>query len=133
MKVRKLAVMAGTATAALVMTATPAFAHHCFLVNAAPNSHQGKSESWVRVELAEVLTEPQPDGFGLECDAQVDATLEQVTAAGLPTVFFINAKKTLPDAGGPGKGGIDHIESSPIVAEIGAIAGEVLATVPCGE
>lgn len=130
MKLRRLAIVAGTVAAALVFTSTPAFGYHCFLVNASPNSHQGKSANWLKVNLADVLADPE-DGFGMECDEQVDATLAQVEAAGLPTVFIINVKKTLPDAGGPGKGGIDHLGSSPIVGQIEAIAGGVLGTVPC--
>ena len=130
MKVRNLAVMAGIAAAAIGLSSTPAFAHHCFLVNAAPNSHGGNSANWVKLDLADVLTDPV-DGFGMECDEQVDATLAQVEAAGLPTVFIINAKKTLRDAGGPGKGGIDHLDTSPIVGQITDIAVGVLETVPC--
>jgi hypothetical protein len=61
----------------------------------------------------------------------VDAVIPQVQAAGLPTVFFDRTDKVLPDAGGPGKGGIDHFDSSPIIGEIGAIVGQVAPGVPC--
>ena len=130
MKLRKIAVFAAV-TATALASSMPAFAQDCFLVKASPNSHQGKSGQWATFKLADVLGAPQPDGFGLQCLAQVDATLAQVQAAGLPTVFFSRTTKVLPDAGGPGKGGIDHFDSSPIIAQIGAIAGQVQAAVPC--
>lgn len=131
MKLRKVAILAGVMAAAVVLSSAPAFAHDCFLVNASPNSHQGNSGQWATFNLADVLMAPPPDGFGLQCQAQVDATIAQVKAAGLPTVFFSRTDKVLPDAGGPGKGGIDHFDSSPIVGQIGAIAGQVQATVSC--
>jgi len=131
MKVRKLAILAGTAAAALALSSAPAFAQDCFLTKASPNSHNGQSAQWAKFNLADVLTAPAPDGFGLECQEQVDATLEQVEAAGLPTVFMTRTTRVLPDAGGPGKGGLDHFETSPIIGQIGEIAGEVASTVPC--
>jgi hypothetical protein len=131
MRTRKVAILVGATVAAFALSAGPAFAQDCFLTHASPNSHQGKSAQWATFQLADVLAAPQPDGFGLACQAQVDAVLAQVKAAGLPTAFTSRTDKVLPDAGGPGKGGIDHFESSPIIAQIGAIAGEVQATVSC--
>ena len=100
MKVRKLAILAGTAAAVLALSSAPAFAQDCFLTKASPNSHNGQSAQWAKFNLADVLTAPAPDGFGLECQEQVDATLEQVEAAGLPTVFMTRTTRVLPDAGG---------------------------------
>jgi len=131
MRLRKLAIVAGSAAALLTLSAAPAFAQDCFLTHASPNSHQGNSAQWGTFQLADVLAAPGPDGFGLQCAAQVDAALAQAQAAGLPTVFFSRTTKVLPDAGGPGKGGIDHFDSSPLIGQIGAIAGQVQATVPC--
>ena len=131
MKLRKVAILASVTAAALVLSSAPAFAHDCFLVNASPNSHRGNSGQWATFKLADVLAAPPPDGFGLQCQAQIDATVAQVQAAGLPTVFFSRTDKVLPDAGGPGKGGIDHFDTSPLVGQIMAIAGQVQATVPC--
>ena len=131
MKFRKFSVAVGTAVGVLALAGTPAFAQDCFLTHAAPNSHQGNSKAWATFQLADVLASPPPEGFGLACAAQVDAALAQVQAAGLPTTFHSRTDKVLPDAGGPGKGGIDHFEDSPIVGQIGAIAGQVQATVPC--
>ena len=131
MKLRKLAILAGTTAAALALSSSPAFAQDCFLTHASPNSHQGNSAQWATFQLADVLAAPAPDGFGLACQPQVDAALAQVKAAGLPTVFISRTDKVLPDAGGPGKGGIDHFDSSPIIAQIGAIAGQVQSTVTC--
>lgn len=131
MRFRRLAIVAGTTAAALALSAAPAFAQDCFLTHASPNSHQGKSAQWATFRLADALADPGEEGFGLQCAAQVDAALAQVQAAGLPTVFFSKTTTVLPDAGGPGKGGIDHFDSSPIIAQIGAIAGQVQATVPC--
>ena len=131
MKLRKLAIVAGSTAALVALSSTPAVAMDCFLTHASPNSHQGNSSQWMAFNLADVLAAPGPEGFGLQCAAQVDAALAQVQAAGLPTVFFSRTTKVLPDAGGPGKGGIDHFDSSPIVGQIGAIAGQVQATVPC--
>lgn len=131
MRVRKLAVLACTSAAALVLSSAPAFAQDCFLTHASPNSHQGKSGQWVTFQLADVLAAPAPDGFGLACAAQVDATVALVQAAGLPTAFSTKTTKVLPDAGGPGKGGIDHFDSSPLIGQIGEIAAQVQATVTC--
>jgi hypothetical protein len=131
MKLRKLAVLAGTTVGVIALASAPAFAQDCFLTHASANSHQGKSSVWGTFQLADVLAAPAPEGFGLECQEQVDAVIAQVQDAGLPTTFFSRTDKVLPDAGGPGKGGIDHFEDSPIVGEIGAIAGQVQATVPC--
>ena len=131
MKLRKVAILAGTTAAVLALSSTPAFAQDCFLTHASANSHQGNSAQWVAFPLAELLATPAPDGFGLACPAQVDAALAQVQAAGLPTMFFTRTTKVLPDAGGPGKGGIDHFETSPIVGQIGAIAAGVQSTVTC--
>jgi hypothetical protein len=131
MKVRKLAVLAGTTAGVLALASAPAFAQDCFLTHASANSHQGKASPWGVFQLADVLAAPAPDGFGLQCAAQVDAAVAQVQAAGLPTTFFSRTDTVLPDAGGPGKGGIDHFDDSPIIGAIGAIAGQVQATVPC--
>ena len=131
MTLRKVAIFAGSTAALLALSAAPASAQDCFLTHASPNSHQGKSAQWATFQIADVLAAPQPDGFGLACAAQVDAAVAQIKAAGLPTVFMSRADKVLPDAGGPGKGGIDHFDSSPIIAQIGAIVGQVQATVPC--
>ena len=131
MKLRKVAIFVGATAGALALSTAPAFAQDCFLTHASPNSHQGNSARWATFQLADVLAAPQPDGFGLACPAQVDAAVAQVKAAGLPTVFMSRTDKVLPDAGGPGKGGIDHFDSSPIIAQIGAIAGEVQTTVSC--
>jgi hypothetical protein len=128
---RKAAILAGITAGALVLSSSSAFAMDCFLTHASPNSHQGNSSQWATFNLADVLGAPPPDGFGLQCQAQIDAALAQVQAAGLPTVFFSRTTKVLPDAGGPGKGGIDHFDSSPIIAQIGAIAGQVQNTVSC--
>ena len=131
---RRLAIGATATGATLVLFATPALAQDCFLVHASPNSHQGASVRWVTTPLADLLAAPvtndENSGFGM-CPAQVDATLAQVKAAGLPTVFFTRANKTLPDASGPGKGGIDHFDSSPIIGQIVGIATNVLGTVSC--
>jgi hypothetical protein len=62
---------------------------------------------------------------------KVNAAVVQIKAAGLPTVFMSRTDKVLPDAGGPGKGGIDHFDSSPIIGQTGAIAGQVQSTVTC--
>lgn len=131
MRVRKGAILASITATALALSASPAFAHDCFLVHASSTSHAGNSGQWATFNLADVLMAPPPDGFGLQCQAQVDATLAQAKAAGLPTVFFSRTDKVLPDAGGPGNGGIDHFDTSPIVGQIGAIADQVQATVPC--
>jgi hypothetical protein len=131
MKLRRLSIVVGATTAALALSAAPAFAHDCFLTHASAKSHQGASTQWFAFPLAEALTAPPPDGAGLECEAQVNEVLARVDAAGLPTVFFINTSKLLPDAGGPGKGGIDHLEDSPLVGEILEIAAEVQGTVSC--
>jgi hypothetical protein len=128
---RKAAIVAGVSAAALLLSSGSAFAQDCFLTHAAPNSHQGNSAQWATFNLADVLGAPPPDGFGLQCQAQIDAALAQVQAAGLPTVFHSRTTKVLPDAGGPGKGGIDHFDTSPIIGQIGAIAGQVQATVAC--
>ena len=130
-KLRKLAVLAGATAGVLALSSAPAFAQDCFLTHASANSHQGKSNQWGAFQLSDVLAAPAPEGFGLQCAEQVDAAVAQVQAAGLPTTFFSRTDKVLPDAGGPGKGGIDHFEDSPIVGVIGAIAGQVQATVPC--
>lgn len=61
----------------------------------------------------------------------MDGALVQIQAAGLPTVFTTRTTKVLPDAGGPGKGGIDHFDDSPILGQIGAIAGQVQTAVSC--
>ena len=131
---RRLTVGSITAGASLLLLATPAFAQDCFLTHAAPTSHQGNSSSWTSMKLADLLAAPvtggEGSGFGM-CPAQVSATLAQVQAAGLPTVFFSRTNTVLPDAGGPGKGGIDHFDSSPLIGQIVQIAGNVLATVPC--
>jgi hypothetical protein len=131
MKFRKLAILAGTTAGVLALSTAPAFAQDCFLTHASAKSHQGNSSQWGTFQLADVLMAPAPDGFGLQCAEQVDAVITQVQAAGLPTTFFSRTDTVLPDAGGPGKGGIDHFDDSPIIGEIGAIAGQVQATVPC--
>lgn len=131
MRFRKLALLAGTTVGVLALSSAPAFAQDCFLTHASAKSHQGNSSQWGAFQLAEVLAAPAPDGFGLQCTEQVDAVIAQVEAAGLPTTFFSRTDKVLPDAGGPGKGGIDHFEDSPIIGAIGAIAGQVQATVTC--
>jgi hypothetical protein len=132
---RRLAVGTVATGASLVLLATPALAQDCFLTHASPTSHQGNSARWASTNLADLLAAPvtggEDSGFGM-CPAQVSATLAQVRAAGLPTVFFTRTNTTLPDAGGPGKGGIDHFDSSPLIGQIIEIAGSVLATVPCG-
>jgi hypothetical protein len=131
---RRLAIGAVATGGSLVLLAGPALAQDCFLVHASPNSHQGASASWVSTNLCDLLAAPitndDNSGFGM-CPAQVVATLAQVTAAGLPTVFFTRTNTTLPDAGGPGKGGIDHFDSSPIIGQIFSIAGTVQETVNC--
>jgi hypothetical protein len=131
MKIRRLSMVVGATTAALALSAAPAFAQDCFLTHASAKSHQGASTQWFVFPLAEALTAPPPDGPGLECEAQVNEVLARVEAAGLPTVFFIKATKVLPDAGGPGKGGIDHFEDSPLIGEIFQIAADVQGTVSC--
>jgi hypothetical protein len=131
---RRLVIGTIATGAGLVLFATPALAQDCFLVHASPNSHQGASFRWVTTNLADILAAPtsgsEEPGFGM-CPAQVDATLAQVEAAGLPTVFFTRTNTTLPDAGGPGKGGIDHFDTSPIIGAIFGIAENVLETVSC--
>jgi hypothetical protein len=131
---RRLVIGTVAAGAGVMLLATPAFAQDCFLTHASPTSHQGNSGSWVSTNLADVLAAPvtsgEDSGFGM-CPAQVTATITQVKAAGLPTVFFTRSNTTLPDAGGPGKGGIDHFDTSPIIGQIFQIAGNVLATVSC--
>ena len=131
MRLRKLSVFVGATATAIALSATPALAQDCFLTHASANSHQGKSAQWATFQIADVLGAPAPDGFGLECAAQVDAAITQIQSAGLPTVFSTRTTKVLPDAGGPGKGGIDHFEDSPIIGAIGAIAGQVQNTVSC--
>jgi hypothetical protein len=131
MRLRKLSICVGATAAAIALSAAPAFAQDCFLTHASANSHQGKSAQWFTFQLADALAAPAPDGFGLECAAQIDETVARVEAAGLPTAFMIRTTTVLPDAGGPGKGGIDHLEDSPILGEIAAIAGEVQNTVSC--
>ena len=131
---RRLAVGTVATGASLVLLASPALAHDCFLTHASPNSHQGVSKNWAVLPLADLLAAPvtggDDSGFGM-CPAQVDATLAQVEAAGLPTVFFTRTNTVLPDAGGPGKGGIDHFDTSPIIGQIIGIATNVLGTVSC--
>jgi hypothetical protein len=131
MKLRKLSIVFGATATAIALSATPALAQDCFLTHASANSHQGNSAQWATFRIADVLGAPAPDGFGLECAAQVDAAIAQIQAAGLPTVFSTRTTKVLPDAGGPGKGGIDHFDDSPILGAIGAIAGQVQNTVSC--
>jgi hypothetical protein len=131
MKLRKLSVFVGATATAIALSATPALAQDCFLTHASANSHQGKSAQWFTFQVADALGAPAPDGFGLECAAQVDAAVVQIRAAGLPTAFMIRTTTVLPDAGGPGKGGIDHFEDSPIIGEIAAIAGQVQDTISC--
>ena len=115
---------------ALLLAASPALAGDCFLTHASANSHMGSSAQWSATQLALILSAPPSDGegggFGM-CPAQVTATLSQVKAAGLPTVLFSRTSKVLPDAGGAGKGGIDHFDDSPIIGQIIAIAVAVLS------
>jgi hypothetical protein len=129
---RRLSFFGGTTVAVILLWSSSAFGLDCFLTNASPNSHNGNSAQWGATDLATILPVPiQDGGFGLACQAQVDAAIHQVQAADLPTVFFSRTTKTLPDAGGPGKGGIDHFDSTPIIGEIAQIAANVSATVPC--
>ena len=130
---RRLAVATVSTGVAVVLTASPALAQDCFLTHASPTSHAGNSAQWSATPLAAILAAPpggENGGFGM-CPAQVSATLAQVSAAGLPTVFFVRTTKVLPDAGGPGKGGIDHFDTSPIIGQIMAIAGAVAGSVSC--
>ncbi|MFN2559682.1 MAG: hypothetical protein ABR571_00060 [Jatrophihabitans sp.] len=126
---RRVIITLTAAGAALLLSAGPALAQDCFLTHASANSHMGKSAQWSATPLAAILAAPPSDGedggFGM-CAAQVSATLSQVKAAGLPTVLFVRTTKVLPDAGGPGKGGIDHFDSSPIIGQITTIALGVL-------
>ena len=78
MKLRKLAVLAGTTAGVLALSSAPAFAQDCFLTHASANSHQGNSSQWGAFQLADVLAAPAPDGFGLQCAEQVDAVVAQV-------------------------------------------------------
>jgi hypothetical protein len=131
---RRLIIGTVATGASLVLLAGPALAQDCFLTHASATSHQGNSSQWNATPLSAILAAPPSDGedggFGM-CPAQIAATLTQVKAARLPTVLFTRTTTVLPDAGGPGKGGIDHFDDSPILGKIAAIAGVVLGTVPC--
>lgn len=127
---RRLGFLAAGVTSIVALSGTPAFAQDCFLTHASPNSHGGNSSRWFAMPLAGLLAAPPPDGFSM-CQAQIDATLTQAKAAGLPTVFFVRTDKVLPDAGGPGKGGIDHFDDSPLIGQLMGIAESVLGSVSC--
>jgi hypothetical protein len=128
---RRLTIGTAATGASLLLLAAPAFAQDCFLTHAAATSHAGSSAQWVSFPLSAFLTAPTTeDGLGL-CPAQADATVVKVAEAGLPTVFFVRSTTTLPDAGGPGKGGIDHFETTPLLGQIAAIASQVAPPVSC--
>jgi len=128
MGLRKIGILVASVVGMLALSGAPAFAQDCFLLHAASTSHAGKSGQWVSMPLASILVAPAPDGFGM-CQAEADRTVALVKAAGLPTVFFTRTTKVLPDAGGPGKGGIDHFDDSPVINQIMGIASGVYGTI----
>jgi len=126
-----------------MLWAGPALAQDCFVVNRSAQGAVGASHSgnWVSFSLAEFLAAPpsagEDGGLGM-CQAQVDATLTQVKAAGLPTVFATRTDKVLLEGTGADRNGrtadgkgIDHFGESPVFGQIFDIATGVLNTVTC--
>ena len=136
---KKLLVPTAAVAAVLVLSATPAFAHHCWVVN---RSAQGAtsvgahSKVWVSFTLAEILPDPEEE-FGL-CPARISAGVAAVSAAGLPTVLATRVDKTLlagtgaQQNGRTGDGkGIDHFEDSPVIGEMLETVFAAVETVAC--
>ena len=91
--VRRRVLVGGAATAALVLGASPAYAHHCFVPMYTLEGPQ--SDNWV-VYTAE-LGAAEVAGYEAPCEAAATAGYDALEAAGLPVGLKIFAKMTIGD------------------------------------
>jgi hypothetical protein len=111
-----------------VLTAGPAFAHECIIVNRSAIGDQQATNSgrWEISTVSDFLV--GEFGFTPEC---ASVAVADAAAAGLPTQFTVRADKTIAEGSAdPNLGdnkGLDHLGESPIA---GAILGIAFAE-PC--
>ena len=114
--------------AASMLTASPAFAHECFIANRSATGNQQATNSgrWEIATVSDFLVFEL--GFTPDCAA---TAVTDIAAAGLPTQFTIRSDKTIGEGSanpntGNGKG-LEHLGDSPIA---GAVLG-VAFSEPC--
>ena len=129
MKIRKLLVSTTIGLGVLV-SASPAFAQDCFIVNRsdAGSTHVANSKVWDSFAVTDVF------GLSGQCAAAVNAAL---TSNGNPTVLSTRIDKTLLEGtaadlhGKTADGkGVDHLEESPVIGQMIGVVMGVLSTSP---
>ncbi len=123
---RKLLTTVAMAGALLVLPASAAFAHDCFVANRSSQGARGASHSsaatgfehgWVAFELSELL-----DAAGV---SDVDAALEEWAAAGNPAALATRIDKVIgADSGNPNLGndkGLELFSESSVVGDLVAL------------
>src|SRR5947208_8182125 len=104
---KKLLIPASAVVAAVLLTSSAAFAQDCFVVHRSDQgaTSVGHSGRWVSIRLAEIMADdPANGGFGF-CQAQIDAALPALRAAGLPTVLATRSDKVLLEGTGADRNG----------------------------
>lgn len=129
MKIRRLVTVPVATGAALLLAASPALAHDCF-VTTGSTSGAGNDAKWHTIVVSEM--------FG-SCDAQVDAIEAALRDAKLPQSIKVRIDKHLlagtgAEANGKtvdGKGIDNFADGSPLPDEMLGVAFAAIAVTPC--
>ena len=131
---RKIVVTLALVGAMLVLPATAAFAHECFVANRSAQGAAGaaKSGQWFSITLEEL--------FAFEVsvpEANVDDAVAEAVEAGIPGTIAIFGRHVLAEGSGASENGalangkgLEHISRSPLAATIFTIALEWGGTIP---
>ena len=124
---RKVAVITGAALGTVVLAASPAMAHECFIVGMSEHSQAQNSKVWSEESLSGALQ----GIFGVSNSSCADAAQAYAAANGAETRFLIRNDKTIgEESSNPnlanGKG-LEHASESPITQQAVGLAFQFIA------
>ena len=124
---KRLALTTGAALGVVVLAASPAMAHECFIVGMSEQSQAQNSKVWSELTLSGALQE----FFGVGNPSCADAAQAYAAASGAATRFLIRNDKTIGEgSSNPNLAngtGLEHAEGSPVTQRAVGLALQFVA------